>query len=169
MPVWLTGTAIKVLAALALIAAILFSVNRYNEQQRNAGREECKAAVASATVKAVEAALVKEREGVAAQAMIQAKLNKDTKDELAKKDGVIAKLRNGTLVLRDPGNTSSGKGTTTPGSVAGSNATTGSELSGSTSEFLVSEATRANQVVFQLQACQAELVNDRKIVNGGIH
>lgn len=160
------GNAAKIIAVLVLIAAILFGINRYNESQKEAGRAECRAAVATATVKAVEEALIKEREGIAHQTIIVTKLNKDLKDELSKKDIAIAKLHSGTLVLRDPGNTNSCQGSTVTSSSSGDIETSGGKLSTELSEFLISEASRADQVVVQLQACQAVLVNDRNTING---
>ncbi|SNR73912.1 Bacteriophage Rz lysis protein [Methylobacillus rhizosphaerae] len=69
----------------------------------------------------------------------------------------IAGVRNGTIKLRDPYQATGSVGGITAaalGATGGLNATAGCELSGEASEFLYSEAARADKIVEQLTACQ---------------
>lgn len=70
----------------------------------------------------------------------------------------IVGVRAGTIKLRDPfqASTKSGGGITAEalGTTGGRDAETGCELSAEASEFLYSEAARADKIVEQLTACQ---------------
>lgn len=165
LPPWLTGKAAQILIGLALLTALLFGVNRYNESQRNAGRQECQAAVATATVKAVQEALEEERESAGIQKAIDGKLVRDIQDDSTKKDNIIARFRDGSLKLRDTNGTCISAGPKTTGSGSGNNEASGCELSRETSEALTELANDADKVVRKLQAAQKALENDRKTVN----
>lgn len=74
------------------------------------------------------------------------------------KNRFIADVRNGTIKLRDPyrptGKAGGGITTKALGGSSGRDGETGCELSREASEFLYSEASRADKVVEQLTACQ---------------
>lgn len=167
MPIWMMGKTAKIIAILVLIAAILFGVNRYNESQRDAGRAECRAAVAVAT----NAALERNRQLEAAYNIettaLAGKLNKMVGELDVEKTKRIAAVRDGTLKLRDANGTCRSTGPTVTTSTSGDSQATGCELSGATSEFLITEAARADEVVLQLKAAQELLAVDRKMINGG--
>lgn len=164
------------LAGLALLVALAFGVHRYAEGERKAGYAQAEAAYAKRDNKAlaeanakIEEYRKKEAAGAQGQVDIVVNLKKENEIELAKKDRTIASLRNGALKLRDPGARSTtvcSTGATPTSPTNGSDGKTGSELSGQAAQFLSSEASRADQIVLQLQACQATVLNDRKIVNG---
>lgn len=77
----------------------------------------------------------------------------------------IAGVRNGSIVLRQPRSVPSapteGAARESGTSSSGCDETSGSELQEETSEFLYTEASRADEIVEQLQACQDLLVSDR--------
>jgi prophage endopeptidase len=89
----------------------------------------------------------------------------EKKRALEAKDRAIADLRAGALRLRDPHATAcpsspgtAGGATTSPGERDGG---APGRLSREAAEFLLGEATRANEVVHQLAACQAVVRSDR--------
>ena len=106
-----------------------------------------------------------EREDALSKAAASTKYQEDLKNVEDKKNRTIADLRAGLVRLRDPGR----QHQSNPGVVpergpgdSGGDGKAGAELSGETSEFLVSEATRANKIVLQLTACQKELTTTIK-------
>jgi len=106
-----------------------------------------------------------EREDALSKAAADTVYQEDLKNVEDKNNRTIAELRAGLVRLRDPGR----QHQSNPGVVpergpgdSGCNGKAGSELSGETSEFLVSEATRANKIVLQLTACQKELTTTIK-------
>lgn len=92
---------------------------------------------------------------------------KEKANALAKKDSVIADLRSGALRLRDPYSlafkASGGPTGAAPASSGQRDGGAGGELSVSTSEFLIGLASDADEVVKQLQACQAVVRSDRDL------
>ena len=114
---------------------------------------------AEARTAAGNAARSREHQMAEVQATIADTLERSKTDALRKKDAVIADLRAGALRLPIPASV--------PG--AGETAASACERTlGTTAEFLrqvvetaVSEASRADAVVLQLQACQAVLLADR--------
>ena len=115
---------------------------------------------AESRVEAVNQARNREHEMATVQATIAETLERSKVDALRKKDAVIADLRAGTIRL--PLN----PGLPRPGESA---ASTCERTLGTTTQFLrevvetaVSEASRADAIVLQLQACQAVLLADRK-------
>ncbi len=91
---------------------------------------------------------------------------KEMRNVKADKDAVLAKLRAGTVVLRDPYAT----GQRSAGGEAGQVAAGASQCDGGapgglsvqTGEFLVGLASEADDIVKQLAACQAVVIDDRK-------
>lgn len=74
-------------------------------------------------------------------------------------------IRSGAVRLRDPyaKPEACGSATAEAGpSPGGRNGSSAGELSGATSEFLVSEAARADAIVLQLTACQQIVASDRR-------
>lgn len=104
-----------------------------------------------------------ERQSALDQAAIAENYRKEVKENDRKKNAVIADLRRRSIVLRDPGGTQSCRsGAAETGAAApGSNGKAGGELSGELAEFLVSEASRADEVVKQLTTCQKVVESDR--------
>lgn len=115
---------------------------------------------AESRVAAANEARNREHEMAQVQETIAATLERSKQDALAKKDRVIADLRAGTLRLPiDPG-------LPRPGDTA---ASTCERTLGTTTQLLrevvetaVSEASRADAVVLQLQGCQAVIRADRR-------
>jgi len=101
-------------------------------------------------------------------AAVAAEDEKENADVINKKDGLIAKLRAGTVQLRDPYATScvqTGTSGASPAtaSAGGSDGAATGQLSEQFAEFLVNQDTRADQVVVELQACQKVVASDRKL------
>lgn len=101
------------------------------------------------------------RKELAAQA---AKYEKERADDKAKHDKDIAAVRSGAIRLRDAAATCASAGNDPKPSTApsGSDGPKGADLSGSASEFLLSLANEADDVVKQLTACQQVILSDRK-------
>lgn len=117
-------------------------------------------AEADKRVEAVNQAREREHELGKVHETIATTLEKDKQNALAKKDAVIADLRAGTLRLRLPSDV---PGTSAPAASPGKcDGPAGSELPRSLAEFLLAEASRADLVAEQLQACQAILRADRQ-------
>lgn len=83
------------------------------------------------------------------------------------KDKLIAGVRNGTIVLRQPTtireSASANTASQTSPAASGCNGETGSQLQDEVAEFLLSESVRADKIVQQLEACQAVVLEDRKV------
>ena len=111
-------------------------------------------------VEAVNQAREREHELGKVHETIATTLEKDKQNALRKKDAVIADLRAGTLRLRLPSDL---PGTSAPAaSPSKCDGASGSELPRITSEFLLAQAARADEIVLQLQSCQAILRADRQ-------
>lgn len=115
----------------------------------------------------------KEREHADALAAVSGHYQGELKNERAKKDRVIAGLRAGTVRLFDPNGKCSGIGIALPETgpgPSGRDAAGGGNLPGSSvailssnaSEFLIGEASRADEVAKQLTACQGIVRADRR-------
>ncbi|HYN54412.1 MAG TPA: lysis system i-spanin subunit Rz [Methylotenera sp.] len=98
---------------------------------------------------------------------ISTSYQKELQNADIEKDKFIADVRAGRIVLRQPitrsEKSSGGITAEALAAASGHNGETDAELSRETSEFLYSEATRANKVVEQLTACQAVVIEDRKL------
>lgn len=163
-----------ILAVVVMWIGSLFGVGRWqNEAGHTAERVSWQAkdnqelAQANAKIILLEtAARAQEHQHAAQLAQVATTYEKEKADVAAQKDSVIAQLRAGTVRLHDPYS----PGFKAPGSPASPAAAStgrcdggeGSELSQRTSEFLVGLASRADEVVKQLQACQAVVKSDRK-------
>ena len=112
-------------------------------------------AEAEKRVAAVNQARAREHEMAAVQETIATTLERSKADALRKKDAVIADLRSGALRL--PINPSVPGPGETPAAAGKCDGGTTTELPRAVAEFLLSEATRADGVVAQLQACQSIL------------
>lgn len=111
------------------------------------------------------AAIKKERSSADALADVSRQFQEDLKNERNKKERVIADLRAGAVRLRDPNGRCSGIGIAFPeaGSAPGGrDGGAGTELSERTAEYLISEASRADEIVRQLTACQKIVIKDRE-------
>lgn len=129
------------------------------------------------TAVAIQAAnaktLAAERAGAKALASVSAGYQAKLKGVQIEKDRIIANLRAGTIRLRDPNAAAPVCRDPVPATGASASGHPSSPetelpvepvgvLPGRTSEFLVSEASRADKVVEQLTACQAVVAGDRK-------
>jgi hypothetical protein len=80
------------------------------------------------------------------------------------KDRFINGVRSGAVKLRFPASTSNGKtNTQTSNTTLRCDATSGAELPREVTEFLYSEASRADEIVEQLSACQSIVREDRRL------
>lgn len=79
------------------------------------------------------------------------------------KDKIINDLRTGTIKLRDQYATAKTCSAGVPETSTSDDTERGSELSSELSQFLVSEASRADQVVVKLNQCVEQLTADRII------
>jgi len=91
----------------------------------------------------------------------QEKLNEVKRD----KDKFVADVRRGAIRLRIPTSVQASRSsaTTTGASACRCDVQAGTELPSAVVEFLYSEASRADEIVEQLTACQAVVIEDRKI------
>lgn len=110
-----------------------------------------------------------EQDSARTLAATSAAYQKDLQNAKIKNDAVVAGIRAGAVRLRDPGTRpvctgGSAPDSATPGAVGHNGPTTG-ELSHELAEFLTSEAGRADDIVRQLTACQAVILDDRRAVN----
>lgn len=99
-------------------------------------------------------------------AVISGNYQQELKNVSATKDRTIAALRAGAIRLRDPGTHYTLSPNALPGSTAPTSGCDGqatSRLSDTTSEFLVREASHADAIVEQLNACQAVIIKDREL------
>lgn len=96
---------------------------------------------------------------------IAIQFEQEKRDANIKTNRLIAKLRAGDLRLYDPAarRESPCAGTTgeTPASPGSGDGATAGGLSGEATEFLLSEAERADEIVLQLNACQGVVRADR--------
>lgn len=85
-------------------------------------------------------------------------------DEKTKHEAAIAAVRRGYRLhdsgAKCPSGSAAGTAVTASG---GGDGQTEAELSGEASEFLLGEASRANEVVHQLELCQAVVIEDRRL------
>lgn len=162
-----------ILAALGIWLASLLGVGVW---QHKAGVNSVNAAWQAKYTKEVEntaaqiqtlqnAARATEQAKAAELTALAATYEQEKQNAKRKTDTVITDLRSGAVKLRDPGAYSllsdcSACAGTTPASRLG-NGETGTELSATTSEFLVTLTGEADEVVQQLTACQAVIEADR--------
>lgn len=162
-----------ILAVVVMWAGSLFGVGRWqNEAGHTAERVTWQAKtnqeLAQANAKIIQletAARAQEQQHAAQLEQVATTYEKEKADVTAQKDSVIAQLRAGAIRLHDPyspGFKAPGSPTSPAASTGRCDGGAGSELSQRTSEFLVGLASRADEVVKQLQACQAVVKSDRK-------
>ena len=107
-----------------------------------------------------------ERDKANAQAKISADLQRKLKETSNAKDRVIADLRSGARRLSIPAACPATGGSAMPSAAAtasGRDGETRADLSEHAARFLVDLASRADEVVAQLTACQAVILADRNI------
>jgi hypothetical protein len=98
-------------------------------------------------------------------------ISKDYQEKLnhvsVEKEKFIASVRNGTIKLRIPSNSkaSGSSASTVTTSTSGCDGETTAELPTEVSEFLYGEATRADEITEQLNACQEIIIKDRETLN----
>lgn len=96
---------------------------------------------------------------------ISTEYQQELKNERTKKDRLIADLRAGAIRLRDPGTRYSLGANALPTigtSPSRCDGDAGTEISGSTAEFLISEASHSDEITRQLTACQGIVRADRR-------
>ena len=98
-------------------------------------------------------------------AALAADYEKDLDNAETQRKADVAAARSGAIVLRDPNSGGSCAGASAPGAITASpgvsNGAPGGQLSSVATEFLLSEADRADGIVRQLAACQAVVQADR--------
>ena len=158
--------------ALALIGAVLGGEYdghaRGVNSERVAWQAKANNELASANAKILQLendARVKEQAHANALAVIATNYEQELQHAENTRKADVAAARSGALRLRDPGTTAqqtcgSATGQAATGS-GGRDGQAGGELSPELTEFLVSEAGRADAIVQQLGACQAVIVSDR--------
>ena len=111
-----------------------------------------------------------ERNSSLAMAAAAETYQKELKNVSTQKNVIIDNLRAGAIRLRDPGTSYTLGADKLPGvgaTASGCNGEAGGKLSDATSEFLITEASRADEVTRQLQLCQKiiliDLNSDRKL------
>lgn len=163
---WLYGA-----IALALVAGsgYLYGRNDGKKIERvewQAREKKADDAAAVELKKVTDDATKKERASAAAVAVISGQFQQELKHERTKKDRIISDLRAGTVRLRDPGTRhplSSNPVPTTGTGPGRCDAGPGTDFSREASEFLVSEASRADEITRQLTACQKIVRKDRAL------
>lgn len=146
--------------------------------QNETGQTQVRAVWAAADNKALKAANVKitelndearrkERIYAQNQADITKILERERQDAKRKTAALITSYRAGAFSLRDPGTRSAhptgSQGSATTTAPSGGDGGTPGELSGTAAEFLFDLTADADDVVRQLDACQAVIVSDRSI------
>jgi hypothetical protein len=134
--------------------------------ERVAWQERENTQLAEANAKIIELNLkarTEEREHADRLAAVSIKYQEDIRNEKRKAAVVIADLRAGIIRLRDPAAVQArGSGTGETSATSGRrDGHAGGELSPELAEFLVAEASRADEVARQLDACQAVVRADR--------
>ncbi len=105
----------------------------------------------------------KEQASAVALAAVSTDYQKRLTDAQAKTALALNAIRSGSVRLRDPGaQACSGGASEAAATAAGRDGATAGGLSGAASEFLLSEAARADSVVLQLTACQGVVTADRR-------
>lgn len=182
--IWLVGGII----VLALLAGLVMAWRSYTDgidrkgydrgvqetDARYKGRDNAalQAALAAQSLAEVRAAKA-EKDAQEAQSAASGAYQKGVQYGKAQTDKRIAAVRDGSLVLRDPGTTGTGPAgcpqagtaTTSAGAPRDITGSGGGFLSKDASVFLLSEASRADEIVLQLQAAQQILLSDRKLCN----
>lgn len=168
----MTALMAKVAAVLAIVLLLTgtayvkgraAAAQKFNLQLSMISLEHTKQLAAmEASARSKEQALVQQVAAIAYQHEEQ------LKDEQNKSDAVIAGLRAGTVQLRKRFACDAGSSGGVPGAAASAtsgDATAGRGLQGADAEFLVREAAAADEVVLQLQACQAVVHADRSTLS----
>lgn len=112
---------------------------------------------------AVTKARLDEQSKATEAANIDKRLMEAKQNEIISKYRVIAGMRDGSVQLRQRFTCKSASGAvpSVAASTSSSDGTAGTGLSAEDAGFFISEASRANKVVLQLQACQALINSDR--------
>lgn len=180
LPVW-----VKPLAYFFLIVSILSSVyfvlhKAYTWAYTNGvtattaqwtARENVQLVTANSKITQLEdEARQKEREQDINVANIVDTYEKEKENAKTQNDITIANLNSGVIKLRDKyaaarQTTCSSTASTTSTDTSRNSQETGTELSEKAANFLLGLVTEADEVVYQLQACQALLVVDRQTCN----
>lgn len=176
----LIGIIVLVSAVTAGIVALNAYEARIDKQGYDRGVKETRAEVAERDNDALKEAIVKkdkltarvrelESSHATETATLTNNLRKEMINEIHKRETIIAGLRAGSIVLHDPFVSAPGVGDCKPGGGAtagtagsGTDGAGGGQLSGQTSEFLVSEANRADTLARKTTALQAQVIADRK-------
>ena len=167
------------LAGIALVAALggLYALVDGRGYQRGKTETEAawqareaaqNAAYAVELKRLSENALAATQKGALDTARTVEKLTKENQIAQANRETDLLAIRSGGIVFRDPGNAAGCKAS---GSASGSVAAdtvrdqpaSGGGFSVQATEFLWREASRADEIVRQLQAAQALLVSDREV------
>lgn len=92
---------------------------------------------------------------------------KDKRNDALQHQADLDRVRNGSLILRDPGATGlkvcAGAAGALGAGPGGGDGAGGAQLSGAAAEFLLTEASRADDIARQLAAAQAVIVEDRRV------
>ncbi|MBO9538740.1 lysis system i-spanin subunit Rz [Herbaspirillum sp.] len=169
------------LIIISLLIALAYAVFRYGEHEYSSGqkaenslwqeKENATLTRANKRIKELEEqARADEAKHAKNMSAISTQYQKDLKNERLAKDRFIAAVRSGELRLYDPAagaansNGAGGNQTcSTDASAGGRDGATRGQLSKPASEFLLSLAGEADEVVHQLTACQAVVAADRKM------
>lgn len=167
-------------ASLAVVGTVYLAVNKaYNWAYDNGvtaeklmweSRESEELAVANKTIlDLTDKARKDEAQHNLNLATISTNFEGIRQNEKLKNDRIIADISAGTIRLRDKYANTSGKGSCASGSgeattrTSEHNGETGSELSTTTSEFLYGLASESDEIIEQLTACQAVVIEDRRL------
>lgn len=171
MPPW-----VKWLGALLVVVAIVAAIYAYGQKQFGLGEQAERATwlkrdndalvQANAKIKQLEEdARATERRHAESIAQVSKKYQEELQHAKSRKDRVIADLRAGDQRLRIPvaatGCAGGSEAGTTSASAVRRDGEARAELSDAAAEFLVGLATEADEIVHQLNACQALVIEDR--------
>lgn len=166
----MTGLLAKVAAVLAVMLLLTgtayvkgraAAAQKFNLQLSTISLEHTKQLAAMEAI-----ARSKEQAAVVQIATIEAQHQEQLNDEKSKADAAIAGLRAGTVQLRKRFACDAGPSGVVPGVATGTSsgdAAAGRGLQGADAELLIREAAAADEVVLQLQACQAVVAADREM------
>lgn len=151
-----------VLILLGIVTASWLNGSSHATRAMQAKIDALTASYQKATIQAQSQAEAKQQELAQQMNLIATKYEQELTNASKQHAADVAAIRAGTLRLRDNAGRASCPAPQTPSTSGGSDGSTGCELSQQFTEFLLSEADRADQYTRQLTACQQVIIQDRQ-------